>query len=104
GSLGPLALAAQLVHAGADGGEVVSSAGPVHGVSSHVGRCFEASDRLTAAERAAILNGLTAGRKPPFHGVGCSPPPSRGRRLGSRSSGVGGLAAGGGGAVAIGPN
>src|SRR5215472_6018293 len=34
GSLRSLALSAQLFHAGSNGGEVVSSTGPVHGVSS----------------------------------------------------------------------
>jgi hypothetical protein len=63
----PLALAAELLHAGADRGEVVSSTGPVHVCSSHVGRSFEASDRLIAAERKATRNGLTAWRKPRSH-------------------------------------
>ena len=57
GSLRSLTFTAQLFHAGTDRGEVVSSAGPVHGVSSHVGRCFEAGDRLTAAERKQLLMG-----------------------------------------------
>src|SRR5215472_3434252 len=59
-----LALTAQLLHAGADRGEVVGSTGLVHVCSSHVRSCFEAGDRLTAAERRATLDGLTAWRKP----------------------------------------
>src|SRR5215472_344141 len=55
---------AQLLHAGADRGEVVGSTGLVHVCSSHVRSCFEAGDRLTAAERRATLDGLTAWRKP----------------------------------------
>jgi hypothetical protein len=43
---------------------------------------FEASDRLTAAERKAPLNGLTAWRKPLSHSVLHNPHQSRGAGLG----------------------
>jgi hypothetical protein len=39
------AAVAQLLHAGFDGRKIVASPGSVHGVSSHVYRCFDAGDR-----------------------------------------------------------
>src|SRR5215472_4810296 len=73
GSLRSLALSAQLLHPGSNGGEVISSAGPVHGVSSHVHRCFDAGDRAGGGRSGRLLtliDGLAEGSS---HGVRCIP-------------------------------
>jgi hypothetical protein len=51
GSLRHLALAAQLLHAGSDGREIVGSGGLVHVCSSHLGYTFLAG-RSIAGSRA----------------------------------------------------
>jgi hypothetical protein len=75
--LGPLTLAAEFLHPGSNGGEVVGNTGSVHGGSSHVRRCFDAGDRRVVAERTPLCNmtnGLAEGSS---QGVLCSSAPTR---------------------------
>jgi hypothetical protein len=62
--LGSLAFAPEFPHPGANGGEVISNAGPVHGVSSHIRFCFDPGDRAGGGPSGCnSQHWLTPGRR-----------------------------------------
>ena len=73
GSLRSLAFTAQLLHAGFDGRKIVGSAGSVHGVSSHVHRCFDAGDRAGGGRSGRLLTLVDSLAEGSSHGVRCIP-------------------------------